>query len=121
MTIVFYNMNKLLVSLGVIFLVFSCKQESQNTNVSGQVFGTSYSIQYYSENDLDFETQFDSLFYVINKSLSTYQVNSIISKINRNEWTHFDDHFVRVFESSKIIYKETQVKFYKFINFCKIA
>lgn len=97
--------------LFILILIVSCKQEIKNTKISGQVFGTSFSVQYYSENNLNFETQFDSLFYVINKSLSTYQTNSIISKINRNEWTHFDDHFVKVFESSKEIYKETQGAF----------
>jgi FAD:protein FMN transferase len=95
----------------IILLIVSCKQEIRVTKASGQVFGTTYSIKYYSESNLNFETQFDSLFYAINKSLSTYQINSIISKINRNEWTHFDNHFVKVFESSKTIYKETQGAF----------
>ena len=97
--------------LFILILIVSCKQDIKNTKISGQVFGTSFSVQYYSESKLNFETQFDSLFYVINKSLSTYQTNSIISKINRNEWTHFDDHFVKVFESAKTIYKETQGAF----------
>ena len=97
--------------LFILILLVSCKQETKNTKVSGQVFGTSYSIKYYSDSNLNFETQFDSLFYEINKSLSTYQINSIISRINRNEWTHFDDHFVKVFESAKTIYKETQGAF----------
>ncbi len=104
-------MRKILSFILISLLIVSCKQETKNTKVSGQVFGTSYSVQYYSERNLNFETQFDSLFYVINKSLSTYQTNSIISKINRNEWTHFDDHFVKVFESAKTIYKETQGAF----------
>lgn len=104
-------MRKILSFILITLLIVSCKQETKNTKVSGQVFGTSYSVQYYSERNLNFETQFDSLFYVINKSLSTYQTNSIISKINRNEWTHFDDHFVKVFESAKTIYKETKGAF----------
>ena len=92
-------------------LVVSCSQEITKTEVSGQVFGTSYSVQYYSENNLNFETQFDSLFYVINKSLSTYQVNSDISKINRNEVVRIDKHFIKVLETSHKIYKQTNGAF----------
>ena len=73
--------------------------------LSGQVFGTSYSIIY--DSDIDYQHQFDSLFYVINKSMSTYQINSDISKINRNEAFKIDTHFAHVFDASKVIYNET--------------
>jgi len=104
-------MRKILSFILITLLIVSCKQETKNTKVSGQVFGTSYSVQYYSKNNLNFETQFDSLFYVINKSLSTYQVNSDISKLNRNEAVKVDKHFKKVFNISKEIYKETQGAF----------
>ncbi|WP_223032878.1 FAD:protein FMN transferase [Hanstruepera marina] len=95
-----------------ISLILSCNQKSDkqvNIKSSGQVFGTSYSIIY--ESQVNYQKQFDSLFYVINQSLSTYQTNSIISKINRNEWTHFDNHFFTVFEASKQIYEATNGAF----------
>ena len=76
----FYMKRKAMLCLFTILFFVSCKQEPKNTKLSGMVFGTSYSVQYYSERDLNFETQFDSLFYVINASMSTYQTNSIISK-----------------------------------------
>ena len=104
-------MRKILSFILITFLIVSCKQEIKNTKVSGQVFGTSYSIKYYSENNINFEIQFDSLFYEINKSLSTYQINSIISKINRNEEVEVDKHFIKVFKVSRKIYKETQGAF----------
>ena len=64
--------------------VLSCKKEDvKNSKLSGTVFGTSYSIIYDSE--MDYQEQFDSLFYVVNKSMSTYQSDSDISKLNRNE------------------------------------
>ncbi len=87
----------------------SCKQESSiNNKVIGNVFGTTYSVIYNSDKRIDFENQFDSIFYIINKSLSTYQNNSIISKINRNEKVELDDHFINVFDASKIIHKQTE-------------
>ena len=43
--------------------------------------------------------------------MSTYQTNSIISKINRNEETTIDSHFRKVFDASKSIFKLTDGAF----------
>lgn len=102
---------KILFILSITFICISCKQEPKNTKLSGMVFGTSYSIQYYSEMDLNFETQFDSLFYVINASMSTYQTNSIISKVNRNEIVKVDEHFKTVFDKAQEINTLTDGEF----------
>ncbi len=94
-----------------IILVFSCKQEPENTKLTGDVFGTTYAVQYFSDEEHDFQKQFDSLFYIINKSMSTYQANSDISKINRNEDVRVDEHFEKVFNKSKEIYGYTEGAF----------
>ncbi|HMQ43644.1 MAG TPA: FAD:protein FMN transferase [Mariniflexile sp.] len=78
----------------------------KNTKLSGVVFGTSYHVVYHDERN--FETQFDSLFTVINNAMSTYQTNSDISRLNRNETTTVDAHFIKVFNASKDIYKQTE-------------
>lgn len=99
----------------LLILVFclGCKQDQKlnttNTKLSGSVFGTTYSVIYDSE--IDYQKQFDSIFNVINTSMSTYQTNSDISKLNRNEANVVDAHFIKVFEASKDIYKETQGTF----------
>lgn len=101
----------------VVLLLIACKEQpkvldqsiSKNTKLEGTVFGTFYQVTYSS--DVNYEKQFDSLFYVINKSMSTYQVNSDISKLNRNESNEIDNHFIKVFESSKVIYEETEGAF----------
>ena len=92
-------------------VLISCKDEPNNERIIGAVFGTSYSVQYSSDKELNLEEQFDKLFYIINKSMSTYQANSIISKINRNEETSIDSHFRNVFDASKEIYKLTEGAF----------
>ncbi|TGV03197.1 FAD:protein FMN transferase [Flavivirga rizhaonensis] len=92
-----------------LLLLISCKKELKNTKLSGTVFGTFYEVTYSSE--VNYEKQIDSLFYVINKSMSTYQTNSDISKLNRNETVKIDTHFRKVYEVSKIIYKETKGAF----------
>lgn len=94
--------------LSMLLMFVSCQTKIVNTKISGPVFGTSYAITYYSESDKDFRNELDSLFSVINKSLSTYKEDSDISKINRNEDTTVDDHFKAVFNDSKRIYYETQ-------------
>jgi thiamine biosynthesis lipoprotein len=89
----------------IVLTLYSCNQNPKNIKIVGQVFGTSYSVIYNSTTD--YQKQFDSLFYVVNKSMSTYQPNSIISKLNRNEDVKVDNHFIKVFNTSKEIYKQT--------------
>ncbi|WP_460217974.1 FAD:protein FMN transferase [Psychroserpens sp. MEBiC05023] len=96
----------------LVIICFSCKEEknviskSINTKLSGPVFGTSYSVIYDSE--IDYTKQFDSLFMVVNQSMSTYISDSQISKFNRNESYKFDNHFQNVFLASKAIYEKTK-------------
>ncbi|MGB5419173.1 FAD:protein FMN transferase, partial [Algibacter sp.] len=98
-------MNKFLFAFLLLSFSFSCKKSNENTKLVGSVFGTSYSIIYNSETN--YEKQIDSLFYVINKSLSTYQTNSEISKLNRNEAYEIDNHFINVYDASKEIFGQT--------------
>ena len=102
----------------VFCLVFSsCKQNQsttedalkENTILQGDVFGTFYQVTYSS--NINYQKALDSLFVVINQSMSTYQADSDISKINRNESVKVDDHFKTVFQTSKNIYKETKGAF----------
>jgi thiamine biosynthesis lipoprotein len=112
-------MNKFLFGFVLLSICFSCNQGVKNsavekpvivnTKLSGSVFGTSYSIIYDAQ--IDYQKQMDSLFYVINKSMSTYQVNSDISKLNRNETNLVDAHFIKVFETSKQIFIATEGAF----------
>lgn len=87
----------------------ACKQPSENTQLKGEVFGTSYSVIYNSK--VNYTKQFDSLFAIINQSMSTYIPDSDISKLNRNESQSVDAHFATVFKTSKSIYKATQGAF----------
>lgn len=94
--------------LAVMCLV-SCEEEVTNTRLTGPVFGTAYSVIYRS--DTDFSKQLDSLFALLNKSMSTYMEDSDISKINRNEAVKVDEHFKNVFETSKYVYTQTNGAF----------
>jgi thiamine biosynthesis lipoprotein len=90
-------------------VLVSCEEKLQQTKTTGQIFGTSFSIIY--DGEQSFETEFDSLFFEINRSMSTYVINSYISKINRNEPVEVDHHFEKVFKASQQVYRRTNGKF----------
>lgn len=92
-----------------VILFVSCKQAPTNTKLSGSVFGTSYSVIY--DSDVNYQKEIDSLFAVINKSMSTYIADSDISRLNRNETVSVDNHFLNVFNTSNTIYKATNGAF----------
>ena len=92
----------------VITSFFSCKNEvkEQIFRLQGTVFGTTYHITY--EGNQQYQKSIDSLFYLVNKSTSTYIPTSDISKINKGYTTVIiDGLFAEVFKKSKRIFKET--------------
>ncbi|MCT4699286.1 FAD:protein FMN transferase [Tenacibaculum haliotis] len=92
----------------IIVLLTACKQEKWvgEVKLEGFVFGTTYHITYL--NGVDYQKSIDSLFYLVNKSLSTYMPTSDISKINKGDSTIVvDAMFIDVFDKAKRIYKET--------------
>ncbi|MEE9362888.1 MAG: FAD:protein FMN transferase [Cellulophaga sp.] len=104
-------MIKAYLGLLLIFLIVSCKSDTakivKNTN-SGSALGTTYSMIYFSTEKLDFRKEIDSVFAVMNQSLSTYIPTSDISKINKGDSTIVvNQMFQEVFQLSKNIFKKT--------------
>ena len=90
----------------VSLLILSCaSNESKNTKISGLVFGTSYNVVYNSPKN--YKKEFDSIFKVLNTSLSTYLPNSDISKLNKKNQFVVDHHFVNVYNTAKKVYNTT--------------
>jgi len=99
------------IAILVLLVLVSCKQEEGpiKNMVSGEVFGTYYNIQFFDEEKIDYSKQYDSLFFEINKSTSTYIPTSDISKINKGDTgIVVDHHFTKVFHTSKEIYDTTE-------------
>ena len=99
---------KLWNSFALCWAVFSCNQIPTKANyLQGFELGTSYNIQYISNIPEDkVQKGIDSIFYVLNKSLSTYLPQSDISKINRGDTTAVvDHHFRAVFEKATEVWK----------------
>lgn len=103
-------LSKTIVSLSIFFLLLSCQKDENFTQLQGNALGTSFSIKY--QNNTNYSKSIDSLFTVINNSLSTYHPNSLISRINKGDSTIItDNHFENVFLKAKRIYSETKGSF----------
>lgn len=103
------NFKKTAVLLTVLVILGACKKEKlvKDYTLSGYVFGTSYKITYLNTQK-NYQKSLDSLFFLINKSTSTYIPTSDISKINNGDSTVIVDAiFAEVFQKSKRIYTET--------------
>ena len=106
---VFMKMKKIAIFITIIIIFIACNQEKEKNDytLQGFVFGTSYKITYLNANQ-SYQKSLDSLFFLVNKSTSTYIPTSDISKINIGDSTVVVDAiFSEVFKKSKRIYKET--------------
>lgn len=101
---------KLWTSFSLLWLIFSCSPNPiKFKRLKGFALGTSYNIQYVADiSEKEAQKGVDSIFNVINKSLSTYLPQSDISKINRGDTTVVvDHHFRKVFQKATEVWKAT--------------
>jgi thiamine biosynthesis lipoprotein len=103
-------MRFLFIALIVPILISSCTQKPSYIKNEGYVFGTSYHFTYESKTNL--EPELKALLNEFNRSLSTYDPNSIISRINKNDTAVVaDSFFMQCFEKSMEISKLTDGAF----------
>jgi thiamine biosynthesis lipoprotein len=107
-------MNKSLLLYSIVFsyLFLSCNRNYDSEKIIvGNAIGTYYNVKYFGP-DIDegnIRKGLDSIIAKINLSLSTYQTNSVISKINTgNNQIVVDSLFYKTFVLSKKIHKKTQ-------------
>ena len=93
----------------LLFILFiSCINEKNTFNIKGDALGTTYNIIIDSSLEkIDLSKSIDSIFSVINNSMSTYLQNSIISDVNKNIKTKVDEHFIKVFTKSKEVWEQS--------------
>ncbi len=97
-----------LLIIGSIFIITQQRSTPYQYN-EGQVFGTFYHITY--QNDQDLQKEIEAELKKIDNSLSTFNKQSVISKVNNNEVTKLDELFIEIFDKSKAISKETDGAF----------
>lgn len=82
------------------FLACNNNRPARLIQFRGTVFGTIYSISYYDVKGRMLQTEIEELLNSFNNSLSTYEHNSIISRVNRNETQEGDAFFNTVFKKA---------------------
>ena len=89
-------------------LLISCGTDSSiYKRIQGDALGTTYNVIVQSElNSSKIKESIDSIFEVVNNSMSTYRTNSIISRVNQSQNpVKVDYHFIEVFRKSQEIWK----------------
>lgn len=101
-------MNKIKFLIPFFVLIACNSSEVQEQVYSGEALGTTYQIKYFHSEELEMEKGLDSIFEVINSSMSTYQADSDISRINVGDTSvTVDENFRQVYLLSEQIYAES--------------
>ena len=91
----FDNMKKFIYTIIFGLLLVSCQtHKPQKTILQGLAQGSYYAITYYDSLNRNFQTEIDSIFDLVDKSVSLWNDSSIISKVNRNEPVELNQIFI---------------------------
>lgn len=97
------------ISLGILP---SCKPQLVYKKIHGDAQGTTYNITYQGKANRDLQPEIEKLLHEFDMSLSTYEPNSIISRINRNDLSAKpDSYFIEVFQKSLEVYQQSDGAF----------
>jgi thiamine biosynthesis lipoprotein apbE len=90
-------------------IVIAQQHNTLYQNNTGFIFGTTYNITYQS--DIDLQKDIEAEMNKVNVSLSTFEPQSIISKVNQNRDVRLDNMFTEVFTLAEQISRETDGAF----------
>ena len=93
--------------LATILFVGCEKKSSVRIRIDGLAQGTFYSIVYLSENGINYKHEIDSLLQMIDKSVSLWDTNSILYRVNNNEEVPLDSIFLDNFQKSQYLSRLT--------------
>lgn len=93
----------LMFTLAVFLLIFY-KPSLEYKKIHGQTQGTTYHIKYEDRKGRDLQPRIDMLLRKFDLSLSTYDPQSLISRINNNEDVRVDRYFRKVFHKAEEVY-----------------
>lgn len=98
-----HNKLTLVVAL-VLVLLSSCRPKAEQADYSrnsGKVYGTFYSIVYQHPEGKDLQTEIDARFAEFDLSMSTFNPNSVITRINTNDAeVRADDYFKAMYRQA---------------------
>lgn len=94
---------KILISIVLLFCLISCTSKPEYKVIEGQAQGTTFRINYEDSYQKDLSMPIDSIFKMIDKSMSLWDSTSLISKVNNNlSYETLDTHFIKVFKAAEI-------------------
>ena len=87
----------------ITLLLFSCNAKKANSKYisnEGFIYGTIYHITYESPDGNDLKAGIEKELNMLDISVSTFNKESVLSKVNRNEDVILDNYFVKVFNKA---------------------
>lgn len=93
-----------------LFLLF-VKAQNHFVSFGGITQGTTYHIAYYDNKQRDFQDSVEIILHNFDNSVSTYNPNSIITKVNKNIPIKVDKYFKTCFNKAKEVWKNTDGAF----------
>lgn len=108
----FFLQFRIVCSILILFLIFfsGCNHAQNLKQVRFQGFtqGSTYSISYFEKDSIGYQKQIDSILYKIDNSVSIFNPNSLISKINRGDTNVIvDKYFIEMFNKSMEVSEKT--------------
>ncbi len=103
-------MKRFILGVLLLYLLYACQSEKpEYFYYEGNALGTTYHVTAIAKGqEKSFQQRnIDSVITAVNNSLSTYQENSLISRINKGESLKLDQQFKDVYKAAQKIYVET--------------
>ncbi len=92
----------------ILLLASGLQAQQEAVFIEGYAQGSTYHITYYDKQNRNFQTDIEKILKDFDNSVSTYNPNSIISRINRNEKNvTADTYFITCFKKAKEVWKNT--------------
>lgn len=101
-------MKRLLLFTIAVIALTACNKPKQVRNVlTGHALGTTYKIVIWSKDSVNLDTRLDSLFKAADNSMSIFNSESLLSRINRNETDSLDRFLTYVISTAEKISNES--------------
>jgi thiamine biosynthesis lipoprotein len=92
-----------LLAVAVFFLCYDFPKDKKYQHRDGFIFGTVYSVTYSNPDNKDLSQQITNALDAVNNSLSMFNPQSTISKINNNQPVELDSLFLTVWETGQYV------------------
>jgi len=105
--------NLIVACFAVLSLHTSCSKPEKlyYIKLSGFAQGTSYHITYGMADSINLSENIDSILRDFDMSLSAWEPNSLLSRINRNETDIIDEKFYKTYEVAERVFRESEGAF----------